>query len=182
MKGSIKLTGGEELERKLAELDKKVARKISSKAVRAGAKIILAEAKRRAPVGTDGKASSGKKHKAGTLKRSLKVRSAKKRNGTIRFQVQTKDGDYKGEAYYGAFVNYGHKTGSRKAIKRSKVGSLARSKGQRGRTKGVYQVSDTRRQIPGNPFMLAAFLAKKQQATDAITSTIQTGIAEAIGG
>jgi HK97 gp10 family phage protein len=107
--GDIRLEGGPELERKLAELDKKVAFKITSRALRAGAKVILKETKARAP------------KRSGLLRRRLKVRAGKRRKGSIRFSVSTSDKDYSGDTFYAAFVALGHKVGSRKLPNRKKV-------------------------------------------------------------
>jgi HK97 gp10 family phage protein len=99
--GTVKLIGGEELRRKLLTIDKKVAKQISSQALRAGAKVMLDATRRITPV------------ISGTLKRSLKVRAGKRKKDRVSFQVQTRDGDYKGETFYGAFVNFGHRVGKR---------------------------------------------------------------------
>ena len=78
--GAIRLEGAAELEKKLRSLDAKVANKISKKAVRAGAKVVLTKAKQLVP------------KKSKLLSKSLKVRAGKRRKGTIRVSVQTKDG------------------------------------------------------------------------------------------
>lgn len=100
---TIKLQGADKLFRQLRSLDRKVARKAMSRAMRAGAKIINAEAKARAPV------------RSGLLKKSIKTRMAKKRKrGEIKFNVGTSKGSYQGKTFYGAFVEFGWKVGSEK--------------------------------------------------------------------
>jgi HK97 gp10 family phage protein len=140
--GSLKIEGGKALERKLAALPGKVANKIVSKALRAGAKIILAESKIRAP------------KKSGLLARSLKVRSGKRRRGTARMVVQTKDGDYRGETFYGAFVYFGHRIGSRK-------------------------LGDRRKVAKANPFLKDAFEHAKHRATAELTNVLRDEIVKA---
>jgi HK97 gp10 family phage protein len=62
MKASVTFKGGRELERLLAELPPAVARKVATKALRAGAKPLLAAEREKVPVAT------------GELKKALKVR------------------------------------------------------------------------------------------------------------
>lgn len=57
----LTLAGGEAIERALRELGGKIAGRLGENAVRAGARVLLADAKRRAPV------------KTGALKKSLRV-------------------------------------------------------------------------------------------------------------
>lgn len=66
---TIKLEGAEAILRKLETLEPRVAKKHLKKALRVGAKIILAATKRKAPV------------LSGNLKRSLSVRNSKRRRG-----------------------------------------------------------------------------------------------------
>jgi len=141
---TVKLEGADQLRKKLLDLDKKVARKISSQALRAGAKIVLERARQLVPV------------KSGTLKRSLKVRAGKRKGGRISFVVQTKAGDYRGETFYGSFLEFGHKVGKRRRVK---------------------GLTDTREAVPPKPFLRPAFDQTKDAALAAITTTLQAGIA-----
>jgi HK97 gp10 family phage protein len=141
VKGRVTLEGGAALERKLKALDDKVSKKIVTKALRAGAKIILTAAKTAAP------------KRLGLLKKSLKVRAAKRKKGNIRFVVQTAYGDFKGETFYSAFLEYGHLAGSRKL--------------------------ESRQPVPAQPFLGPAFESKKDEAAQAITAVIRQGILDA---
>jgi HK97 gp10 family phage protein len=141
VKGRVTLEGGAKLERKLKALDAKVSKKIVTKALRAGAKIILTAAKAAAP------------KQSGTLKKSLKVRAGKRKKGTVRFVVQTATGDFKGETYYAAFLEYGHKAGSRKL--------------------------ENRKVIPAKPYLGPAFDSKKEEAAKAIADSMRHGIKDA---
>jgi len=134
---SITLEGAAALEKKLNLLDAKVSRKIVSRALRAGAKVILDKAKQLAPRG-----------KSGKLYKSLKVRAGKRKKGVIRFVVQTKDGDFKGETFYGAFIEFGHKAGSRK-------------------------LGNSRKSIPAKPYLGPAFDSKKDEALDIMLGVIR---------
>lgn len=109
-KAAIRLEGAKELYRKLRDLPAKFARKILSKALRAGAKVVQAAAKKLAP------------KLSGLLRRSIKVRATKRKKGRVGFVVGTSAGDYKGKSFYGAFLEWGHRLGSRKlGSKRRKV-------------------------------------------------------------
>ena len=104
-KQDLNITGLDELLKALQSLPKEVARQAIRKPLREGAKIVLAEAKRNVPKG-----------KTGNLKRSLKVRAGKRKKGTISIRVVTSEGWFKGETYYGGFIEYGtgerfHKSG-----------------------------------------------------------------------
>jgi HK97 gp10 family phage protein len=158
--GKLAIEGGAELQRKLDELDRKIANTISRQALRAGSKVVLAAAKRFAPIGSTSD-RGGKIHKAGTLKRSLKVRAGKRRKGQISFAVQTAAGDYRGDTFYGAFVEYGHKIGKR-----------IRGKGQK-------HLDAARRSVPPNPFLTSAFYASKDAALSTIIETTRAGILQA---
>lgn len=101
---AITVKGGRELERKLIGLERKAARKVVRQALRVGAKIVHAAAKQEVPVRT------------GRLRKSLKVRRAKKnRRGSYAITVTTGQAEsmFTGEAYYGAFVHFGHRKGKR---------------------------------------------------------------------
>jgi HK97 gp10 family phage protein len=160
--GRIRIDGLAELDRKLKLLPKKVAGKISRKALRAGSKVILKEAKALAPVAT------------GTLKASLKVKSGKRKRGFVSVQVQTADGDYRGETFYGAFLEYGHKSGKRN---QGKVISVRR--GKRGRPKITRD--DKRKTVPAKPYMAPAFVRKKYAALAAIKAELHRGIESGAG-
>lgn len=136
--GTIRLEGAAELEKKLNALDRKVANTISKKAVRAGAKTVLAKAKQLVP------------KKSKLLSKSLKVRAGKRRKGTVRFSVQTKDGFFQGETFYAAFVEFGHKAGSRKL--------------------------ENRKEVPAHPFLEPAFEQSTGAAVDVIIGVIRHGL------
>ena len=73
---TITLEGAENLERALDVMEAKVAKKITKRAMREGAKVVLRQAKANAPVDT------------GNMKRSMTVRAAAKRKrGEASFNV-----------------------------------------------------------------------------------------------
>lgn len=105
----FELKGVKQIERALRELEKKVARQVVAKALRAGAKIIQAEVKAQAPVDT------------GRTKKALKVRAAKRKAGRVRFDVKIGDKEFQGKAFYPPMVELGHKTGSKRSKDRKKI-------------------------------------------------------------
>lgn len=72
------------------------ANKILRKVLRAGTKEVANEIKSIAPVG-----------ETGQLKRAIKVRAAKRKKGRIAFMAQIGEGSFKGETFYGSFVDLG---------------------------------------------------------------------------
>lgn len=95
--GKLELDGAAGLMKALSELDKKASKKVIRSAMRSAAKPILAQAKANAPV------------KTGLAKKSLKIRALPRSRNRIGVAVQTKDGDFKGEAFYVSFYEYGSK-------------------------------------------------------------------------
>lgn len=131
---TVKIEGAEAIARSLKELPNKVSKGIMRKALRAGAKIVLAKARANAPKRT------------GALARSLKVRAGKTKRGKISIVVQSKEGDFKGDQFYGAIVELGRKSGSR----RQRTG---------------------RKQIKGKFFLHAAYKETKDAAANAVAET-----------
>src|SRR5688572_29071702 len=94
--GRVTIKASRDVRKLLSELAPKVIRKHLRPALRAGAKLIQAEAKQRAP------------ERTGALKRSIKVRAGKaKRKWSATVLVQTRDGDFKGDEFYGMIVHQG---------------------------------------------------------------------------
>jgi HK97 gp10 family phage protein len=136
---ALKLQGGAELAAKLETLPTRVANKVIRQSLRIGTKIILAETVAKAPVNT------------GLLKKTLKVRAMKRRRNQIGVQVITEGGFYQGKAFYGAFLEFGHKAGPRK-------------------------LGNKRQQVPAKPFIKPAFDAVKEQAASVILQAMKQGI------
>lgn len=94
-RASIKVKGLDKLMKKLARLPKKVANKVTRQAIRAGLKPIAAAAKSNAP------------SRSGKLKRAVKVKAGKRKKNRISLNAQIGEGSFKGETFYGGFVNFG---------------------------------------------------------------------------
>lgn len=109
----VTLTGDAALDRAFKELPVVVQKKILREVMRPAAKAVMDVATGLVPV------------QSGALRASLKVRAAKRSRATanrVSFNVITGVGTFKGPTYYGAFVDLGHRLGSRKlGNKRSKV-------------------------------------------------------------
>lgn len=103
--GGVIVTGDKELDRLLRGLPLAAQKKLSRQATRKSAKeIVLPEAKSRVPVDT------------GDLEESLVVKAMRRSRRRFGHQVQTKDGFYAGDQFYGAFIEFGteerqHKSG-----------------------------------------------------------------------
>jgi HK97 gp10 family phage protein len=139
--GSFKLNGFDGLDRALAELEPRLARKIERQGLREAAKVIQQEAVANAPEDT------------GTLKQSIKVRAIKRKKGFCGVQVTTGQGFFRGETFYGAFIEFGHHVGSRK-------------------------LGDARAFVPPRPFMRPAFDSKKEQAAAAVAESVRQALAQ----
>lgn len=132
------LSGDNDLDAIFKNLEPKVQKKVLRPALRAAAKIIQTEAKARAPV------------KSGALRDSIKVRAgARTRKGIVRVNVEMGEGNFKGETFYGAFLEYGapgHKLFGRP------------------------------NPLPPQPFMRPAFDRKKDEAREVAQQQIASGI------
>lgn len=154
----IKIKGAKETAAKLDALDKKVRRKVVSKAIRAGAKVIQQRAKANAPV------RSGALKKAIVVRGSKYVGRRKKKRGEVAFNAQIGAGNFKGKTFYGGFQEFGRHVGKRSAALRD----YRRATGE-----------DPRRFIEGKHFMEQAGKQGASAAVSVIHDTIHQGIAEA---
>jgi len=94
--GGVVITGVKELDLKLAGMPARLQKKLSRQATRKAAKdIVLPDAKRNVP------------HDTGDLERSLTVRAIKRSRSRVGHSVETKDGFFKGNQFYGGFIEFG---------------------------------------------------------------------------
>lgn len=92
----LKVLGVRRIDKALADLEPKIQKKILRDGLKAGAKIVADEAKLKVPVDS------------GDLKKSIKVRAGKRAGrGKIRRTVVTGKGFFKGQEFYGGFVEFG---------------------------------------------------------------------------
>lgn len=94
----IEYTGIKQLDKKLADMPDLMRRKPMRRGTREVAKFTLRQAKREAP------------HDEGDLERSLKVKSAKrsrKLKGLVGATVETSEGMFQGDQFYGGMVEFG---------------------------------------------------------------------------
>lgn len=92
----VKITGFANVDKKLADLEKKVATKVIRQAMRKAAKPVLEAAINNAPVG-----------ETGELKKNIKIKAGKRSRYKTTLKVQTGEGDYKGDTFYASFVEFG---------------------------------------------------------------------------
>ena len=142
MQLEITLPGAQAIIDHLTGLGGRVAKKVVGQALRAGAKVVHEAAVASVP------------RRSGTFAGSLRVRSMRRRRGGVGMQVRTQEGWYRGDAFYGAFVEFGHKVGRRPT------------------TGGA----DARRAIPGRHDIEKATERVAPAATDAIAAALAAGI------
>lgn len=140
----FEIRGLNEVVSRLHALEKNQARAVLRKATRAGAKAFLGPIKAATPVRT------------GLLRRAVKVRAMKRtRKRFIGTAVTLGAGFFKGPTFYGAFLEFGRKTGKRG--------------------------SSNRRQIPGRHFMERAGQRAMGSAFTALVQTAQVEFEAALG-
>lgn len=105
----ITVRGDKQVIRRLKQFTPNLQRKILRTASRAAAKPVLSAARANAPLRT------------GRLKSSLKVRAIPKSRVRVGIRVATGAGWFKGKEFYGAFQEFGWKTGSRNSDNRRQV-------------------------------------------------------------
>lgn len=112
----VVLTGDKKLNRKLKKLTGKDQKKVVRKATRKAIKPIQKQAKQ----------NIRSHRESGKLEKSIKVRAVKRTRRGIGVRVTTgrAGNDFDGETFYGAFVEYGHKTGARGSSGRRDVKAL----------------------------------------------------------
>lgn len=145
----MKVIGAKEVERKLKELEPKLAKKVLKRGLRAGAKIVRKAAQSKAPI------------KTGGIKKGIKVRAGKTKKGFISIRVGVGNQWFTGPNFYAAFVEFGHKVGRR--LSKAKDAAL----------------HDTRKgYVEGQHFIEEAYKASQQAAKAAAIAKILAGIEE----
>lgn len=117
----------EAIRRMLVQLPRKVRNKVLRQELRKAAKELVAPSKAAVPVRT------------GKLRKSIKVRAAKKpdvKRGTLGVTVGYSNKDFSGDAFYGSFLEYGWKIGKRPSAAGKRSG-----------------IPDTRRKVPGKFYL-----------------------------
>lgn len=114
-KVTIVLTGSEALNRKLLELTSKQAKEAIRKAARPALQPTLQMARALCPV------------KSGKLRRSLKIRAIRRTRTGVGMRVATYGSSFAGKTFYGGFIEWGWKTGTRS----KEAGAIARKETRR---------------------------------------------------
>lgn len=153
MEIDIKITGLEEVKRMLGELPKKVARKVLRKGVMSGAGFLRNEIKKTAPVRQGYRFMQTSRYgirTPGHLKKNISARFRRKSSGDTEIHYSVGP---RGQAFYGFFVEAGHRVGRR-------------------RKNGV----DKRVMVPPHPFMVPQFENNKDRIIDRIKRKLVEGI------
>jgi HK97 gp10 family phage protein len=140
------IEGADELRKQLDAMGP-AGKKLMRRALRDGAKVTAAQMRQDAPNVT------------GATEEAIKVMAGKRSRSRMTMMVAIGAGWFKGDTFYAAFVNFGHKVGKR----------LSRGKGA--------AISDTRQSIPGTFWINNAFRKSAAAAVDAITATVKSGLA-----
>lgn len=159
---SLSITGGDKLEALLTKLPADVERAILKDAVRAGAEPIHAAAQEKCPVSGD----DIDPHK-GELRESIKLRVTAAK-GAVRATVGSREGDFKGETFYGPMVEYGHAQGQAKGGGPVHI-QLA----------GQWVTLTPGTRVPPHPFLRPAFDENKEKATKIVGDEVARGIEQA---
>jgi len=98
----VVVTGVEDVDRRLKALEPRVQKRVLRQAMREAMRLVQAEAKANAPD------PATSRYATGATKRAIKVRALKSRKrGRLGIEVRVGPGDYKGDTYYAAFLEYG---------------------------------------------------------------------------
>lgn len=101
MSKALTITGVKAVDKKLAQLEKKIQKKVLRQAMRQAMKPLLTDVKEDAPVDT------------GLLKSSLKIKAGRRSRDTISVVVQSGEGDFRGDTFYASFNELGfHELGA----------------------------------------------------------------------
>lgn len=143
----LQIEGLDELNRCLRELPLKLEKKVLRAAVKEAMTPVLHAVRSSAPV------------KSGLLVSTLRLVSrSSKRRGTVTAAVQTRDGNYKGEGFYAAFVEFGHHIG------------------RRLKTAALRAFGDHRAEVPAHPFMRPALDENKDRVMSSLAGLIDAGL------
>lgn len=113
----VVIIGEPKLQRKLARLPAQIRDRLQTRALRKAGKVVLQDAKRRVPKKSGAYPPSAPPYKSpGKLMRSLRLRMWPRRGGVLGFSVWTGHQFFRGEQFYGSFLEFGWthiKTGNR---------------------------------------------------------------------
>ncbi len=154
---SVKIQGGERINDKLKDLPRALARKVLSQSLRAGARVILAQARADAPV------------KSGRLRANLKIKVARKRTGEDAALKVTNTP----EAFYAALINKGW---MKAPVFRASTGAIYSLSKAIAEKRGL-----TPTFIPGTHFFDKAFDYTDDIALKTTTDALAAGIEQAAG-
>lgn len=148
-KGMLIHTGVRGLNRLLNALGSERARRLNQSAMRDAMKLVMRAAEQEIPVSGD--------KTPGTLRRSLSVRAMKRKKNRIGMIVTQNLKKFRDEAYYGAFVEIGHRTRGPSVAKldMSDIRSFATR---------LKKPRDSKKKVEGKWYMRHASMATEQDA------------------
>jgi HK97 gp10 family phage protein len=140
----LRIEGADDILKALKQLEPKFAKKAVRKAMRVGLKPILTTARANAPV------------KSGKIKKAIKIRAAKRKRNRVGVRIKIGEENFVGKGFYGAFQEFGWKTGSRKSP------------------------PDQRTQIEGKHFMENAFDSRGHEAMNLTRDELKKNLDETV--
>jgi hypothetical protein len=105
----IKITGIEELDKKLREFDERLQKRVIKNALVQAAQPVLDDAISKCPI------------KTGALVASIKLKDLKRNKRRFGCKVEMSAGDFKGNEFYGSFLEYGYLHNKRGYPNRPKI-------------------------------------------------------------
>ncbi len=156
---TIKVKGLQEIKATLEELAPRIARKVLRAGVSAGGMLLRGEIKNSTPIRSDGKmkkAGNGELRGPGYLKRKISSRYRKRASSfnEVHYMIGPA-----GQAFYGYFVEGGHKVGAKKKYGR-----------------GIAAANAGRADVPPHPFIVPAFNRMTAPIIDRMKSKLSEGI------
>lgn len=180
---AVTLTGFDELKRKLNTLPGRVANKIMRKAIKLGARPVLATMQARAPVmkHMPFKLKSGGWRMGGEARAALEIKPMKRSRGRLGVEVGIWRGqnEYTGPTWWIANVEFGHAIGKRteavaalsNRLRFNKHGPESYSD-YRARRRASLLAVDTRSRVTPRPFIRPGWDESKAEALSVIKSVI----------
>jgi len=161
--------GWEKVAADLRGLGKKLQNKVLRQALRSGARPILNAAK--ANIQSD---NAPEWEDTGQLMRSIKIRAIKRSRNRVGIRVGTAEGWFRGNTFYGAFREFGHKIGKRAS--NEDVGIRKRKRRNANEKLAVDIANRSRGDVRPYKFIEPAYEQQGPQAVTIIEREILAGI------
>ena len=165
----IYLTGDAALNAKLKALTSPVAKRVIKESAKPALKPVLRQSQDLAPVRKEGERSGGEVRPPGGLRKSLRIKALRRSRTRYGYRVTTAVDFFKGHQFYGAFQEFGWKSGAAfKTLATPETQSrvvIRRTGKSYTRTQIIKRTkADGRKQIEGRRFLKRAAKATQSEA------------------